>query len=196
VPRTGLPADQLKMKAIAATLARMRLVGFEKVRLSDVARDIGISHAALYAHFTDKAALLDAVTEQWLCAAKAATVSIGDSHQPAERRIVEWFVRLYQIKRTRALDDPELYRAFDIATALDKPFVIAHLDGLLDQLSELVSKAGLDLGVETPRQTAILLYRATAAFHHPTMIAQTFQDDLETDLRKIVDLLLRGIKAE
>lgn len=196
MPRTGLPADQLKTKALAATLARMRLVGFEKVRLSDVARDVGVSHAALYAHFTDKAALLDAVMEQWLRAANAAMVSITNSGGSAEGRIAEWFVTLYRIKRARAQDDPELYRAFDISTALDKSFVVAHLDGLLEQLTDLVFQAKLNRGEESPRQTAALLYRATAAFHHPTMIAQTVQDDAEQDLRRIVDLLLRGLRAE
>ncbi len=196
MPRTRLPADQLKIKAVAATLARIRLVGFEKVRLIDVARDLGVSHAALYAHFADKAALLDAVMEQWLHTAKAATVSISHGAGPAEGRIVEWFVAQYRIKRARALEDPEVYRAFDIATALDKPFVIAYLDSLRDQLGKLLGEAGLVLDGKAARDTAIVLFRATAAFHHPTLIAQTFQDDLEQDLRVILELLLKGIKVE
>ncbi|PTR25502.1 TetR family transcriptional regulator [Luteibacter sp. OK325] len=192
MPRTGLPADQLKKKAIDATLARMRLVGFDKVRLSDVARDIGVSHAALYAHFTDKAALLDAVTAQWLQASHAAAIPVTEGNGTPDGQILEWFVTLYRMKRARAIDDPELYRAFDIASALDKPFVIAHLKSRMDQLSSLVMTAGLADGPDA-LQTANLLYRATAAFHHPTLIAQTAQDDLEPELRRIVELLLRGI---
>ena len=61
-------------------LARIGLLGVDKVRMSDVARDIGVTHAALYPHFADKAALLDAVTQTWLrsvdaAAAAAAAVS-------------------------------------------------------------------------------------------------------------------------
>lgn len=194
MPRTGLPPDQLMKKAIDATLARMRLLGFEKVRLSDVARDIGISHAALYPHFKDKGALLDAVTAQWLQETHAATSAVAHRQGDSEDRIVEWFVTLYRMKRARANEDPELYRAFDIASALDKSFIVTHLQGLLDQLSYLVAQAGLDGGA-SPKETAKLLYRATAAFHHPTLIAQKAQDDLEPDLRKIVALLLSAIRS-
>ncbi len=53
MPRTGMTAQQIRAKAIDITLACMRKHGFEKVRLSDVAKDLGVSHPAHYAHFAD-----------------------------------------------------------------------------------------------------------------------------------------------
>jgi len=193
MPRTGLPAEQLREKAVQATLSRIRRVGVEKVRLSDVARDIGISHAALYQHFTDKAALLDAATEQWLHTIDAA-VQIPASGTP-EERIVEWLVTLYRTKRARALDDPEPYRAFNLASGHDKPVVLSHIDSLIIQLTELVEQAGPVLGVGEAGTKARLIYDATTAFHHPTLLIETAQNDRETDLRRIATLLLSGMRA-
>ncbi len=66
MPRTGLTSEQLKAKAIDCAIAQMKLVGFQRVTLSDIAKDLGVSHAALYGHFADKSALFDAVSERWL----------------------------------------------------------------------------------------------------------------------------------
>ena len=63
MPRTGLTASEIKEKAIDLTIEKMRANGFDKVRLTDVAKSLGVSHAALYSHFKDKTALFDAVSE-------------------------------------------------------------------------------------------------------------------------------------
>lgn len=195
MPRTGLSADELKEKAVDAALARMRLVGFDKVRLIDVAKEIRVSHAALYSHFADKAALLDAVIERWLSRVECAMSAVASSDIDPERRIEEWFVGLYQMKRQAALDDPEPLHAFDIASAREKPFVVAHLRTLLEQLASLLAGAKIAREGSDACLKAEMLYEATAAFHHPTLIAQTARDNRETRLREIVALVLDGMKA-
>lgn len=195
MPRTGLAAEELKEKVIDAALARIRLVGFEKTRLTDVARDIGVSHATLYAYFADKAALLDAVTERWMTEIEEAVGRVAASSKPPEEKIVDWLVTLYRVKRLKVLKDPEPFQAFNIATALDKTFVVAHLASLLRQLAALVAEAGLARDPDDTQRLAALLYRATAAFHHPTLVAHTAAMDLEAELREIVAIQLHGMKA-
>ena len=41
MPRTGLTALEIKNKAVEATMVKMRQVGFDKVRLTDVAKKLG-----------------------------------------------------------------------------------------------------------------------------------------------------------
>ncbi len=98
---------------------------------------------------------------------------------------------LYRLKRSRALDDPAPFRAFDVASALEKPFAVAHVKDLLAQLRGLVAEACL----KDARDKADLLSRATAAFHHPTLVSQTAKDNLEPRLRAIIKLLLRGMTS-
>ena len=42
---------------------------------------------------------------------------------------------------------------------------------------------------------ARLVHRATTAFHHPSLVAQTAADDLEPELRALSALLLGGLRA-
>lgn len=97
------------------------------------------------------------------------------------------------VRVRRRIDDPEPHRAFDTASALDKPFVVAHLETMLARLTGLFSEAGMRLGPGDPRHKAKLVYDATAAFHHPTLIAQTARQDLEQQLREILAVLFRGL---
>lgn len=193
MPRTGLSAEEIKNRATDVALTRMRLLGVDKVRLTDVAKELGVSHAALYAHFADKAALLDAVTERWLCEIEQTLITVVSAAGDPTARMSEWLVRLYQMKRKRALDDPEPHRAFDIAAALEKPFIIAHLNSLLNQLGTLFQEAGVEFSGDA-NCNARLLYTTTAAYHHPTLVAQTAHTDQETMLRQIITLVLSGMR--
>lgn len=193
MPRTGLNGEELKERAIDAALCRMRLVGYDKVRLIDVAKDIGVSHATLYQHFADKAALLDAVTERWMSEIEQAVSDVAGSDGNPKTRILEWFVVLYKLKRAKSLDDPAPHQAFDVASAHEKAFVIAHLANLIDQLTDLFTELGANSAYGDPNSNAKLMYRATAAFHHPTMIAQLAKEDREQELRQIVQLLFSGM---
>ncbi|MDE1165429.1 MAG: TetR family transcriptional regulator [Pseudomonas sp.] len=194
MPRTGLSAEEIKARATDLALTRMRLLGADKVRLTDVAKELGVSHAALYAHFADKTALLDAVIERWMHEVQQKLAAVASAAGDPAQRMVDWLVTLYQTKRQRALTDPEPHRAFDIASALDKPFVIAHLSSLLDQLAGLFSEAQARFGSDAALN-ARLIYTATAAYHHPTLIAQTAHTDQEPMLRQIITLTLLGMQS-
>lgn len=194
MPRTGLSAEEIKTRATDLALTRMRLVGADKVRLTDVAKELGVSHAALYAHFADKTALLDAVIERWMHELGQTLALVASAAGDPTARMVDWLVTLYQTKRQRALNDPEPHRAFDIASALDKPFVVAHLHGLLEQLTGLFREAQAAFGRDAALN-ARLLYTATAAYHHPTLVAQTAHTDHEPMLRQIIELTLLGMQA-
>lgn len=78
MPRTGLSPQQVSQAAIAHATTRIKRDGFNKVRLIDIARDLGISHAALYAHFANKGALLDSVTAKWITEIDVALQKICD----------------------------------------------------------------------------------------------------------------------
>lgn len=193
MPRTGLRAAELRARAIDVAMSRVQRDGFEKVRLSDVARALGISHAALYAHFDGRDALLEAVTARWLSETEAALAPICNADLPASDRIEQWFVQRYRLKRARALTDPQVYRAFDAAAALRTPHVQAHLATIRGQLEGLLGDAEPQVG--TPFDRATLLLAATAPFHHPKLIADHADQDREPLLRHIVRAMLASFVA-
>ena len=192
MPRTGMPAAELKNRAIDIASARVQQDGFERVRMSDVARAMGVSHAALYAHFEGRSALLDAVTARWLTETELALQAVCDADRPPLERIERWLVERYRRKRGRALAEPEVYRAFDAAAALHKPHVRAHLAAIRGQLEALLAAAALPHGTASEQTT--LLLEATAAFHHPKLIADHAHGDREPLLLRIARAMLASFR--
>jgi len=189
MPRTGLSATELKTRAIDVTLRRIRSDGFEKVRLTDVAHELGISHVALYAHFENKDALLDAVLERWLTEVSTALAKVcASNHKPAQK-LEQWFVQQYAMKRDRALNDRATYAAFETATAAKKQFVKDYLAQRTAQLVGLLE----EVGAASPQQDAAVLLDGLAGFFHPRLILESAETNREPELKRVLQTLLRGL---
>jgi AcrR family transcriptional regulator len=195
MPRTGLTAEDIKEKAIDSTLARMREVGFEKVRLTDIAKELKVSHAALYSHFKDKSDLLDTVSERWLLSLDEKLEAICRSKKTPYEKIRAWALALHRAKVEKVRNDPKLYSAFDAASELVKPFVERHLDVMHRQLLGLVNEAVTERGLQDadPESITKIILAATSAFHHPRLVAQYIGEKREDLLREVLDNLLKGL---
>ena len=198
MPRTGLSPEDIREKAIDATVIKMREVGFEKVRLTDIARELHVSHAALYSHFKDKSDLLDAVSERWLLALDAKLEAVCRKKKDPCEKIHAWALALHRAKIEKVSHDPELYRAFDMAAGRSKPFVKNHLENMYRQLSglvgEAIEKAGLN-NADNGLMTRIIL-ESTSAFHHPRLVVQHLGEKREKLMRKVIDSVLEGLRLK
>lgn len=198
MPRTGLNAEEIREKAIDATLAKMREVGFDKVRLTDIAKELKVSHAALYSHFKDKSDLLDAVSEVWLqrLDEKLETICTGKK-DPCEK-IHAWSLHLHRAKVEKIRHDPEPYKAFDMAADQLKPFIQHHLENMHRQMLGLVTEAVTKRRLRTadPETMTRVIAESTAAFHHPRLVAQHIHEKREPLLREVLDSVLRGLRLK
>jgi len=193
LPRTGLTPAQLRTRAIEVALERIRAHGFEKVRLTDIAHDIGVSHAALYAHFENKEALLDAATETWLSEMTSALESVCASKHKPLRKVERWFVAQYTLKRKRARSERAVYAAFASANVAGKPFVLAYLERRCAQLVGMLSAADASLGSPAAQRQAAVLLAGMDGFLNPRIIVDTSDQDREAELRLVLRTLLRGL---
>jgi len=198
VPRTGLSADEVRERAVEVAADAIRRLGFERVRLVDVARDLGVSHAALYKHFADKTVLLDAVSERWLGEVDATLEKLAQRpNRSAEQRIRDVFLALHRAKRERVLADPALYHAFDTAAEALKPFIVRHLEALQRLLLGLVKEAqgGGEIGKGKAAAIATLLVDATASFTHPKLVSEHAERNRETELQLLLTTVFLGLRA-
>jgi AcrR family transcriptional regulator len=195
MPRTGLTPAELRTRAIEVALDRIRAHGFEKVRLTDVAHELGVSHVALYAHFASKEALLDAVLETWLAETTAALEAVCASNRKPLQKIEQWFLTQYTLKRDRALNDGSVYAAFATATAASKPFTCAYLERRHQQLVGLLEEARGLLGNDAPQRQAAVLLEGMAGFLHPRLILEGAETNREAQLKRVLHTLLRGLAA-
>jgi len=198
MPRTGLTASEIKEKAIDATMAKMRENGFDKVRLTDIAKELGLSHAALYSHFKDKTALFDSVSERWLHEINKSLEAVClDPQQPTEK-ILSWMLTLHRMKLAKVLHDPELYKAFDLSTAVEKPFAKQHMETLHSQLVGLLKEAiaARSLRDADPETMADVVQESLMAFHHPRLVAEYIHENREPLLRLVLESVLKGLNLK
>src|SRR5271166_1992374 len=108
------PADaSLTRDRILATAEDViRRFGPAKATVVDVARALGVSHAAVYRHVASKAELRDLVVGRWVEATMTPLRAIVALTAPAPERLRWLFDTLIGVKRQRAANDPELFAAY------------------------------------------------------------------------------------
>jgi AcrR family transcriptional regulator len=185
-------------RILEATEEVLRRHGPAKATVVDVARALGVSHGSVYRHFRTKAALREAVTKRWLDRTSDALSSIAaeDGLDPAAR-LRDWLRGLFEAKRRKAGDDPELFATYSVLVGENGVAVGEHLADLTAQLTRIV-EAGAEAGVfavADPAATARALFHATSRFHDPCHAREWKRPEIEEEFEAVTELLLRGLRA-
>lgn len=201
MPRTGLTPTEIRQKAITVAEANIRTYGFEKFRLVDIAKQLGIAHTSLYNHFPDKAALLDAVSEKWVTMVDAELAAIA-ARKPISTEtyltlLTELFTTLHRRKREKVSTDPELYKAFDSAAEEHKAFIATHLHNVHAAISTLVENAVRHEELTgSPEAIRALLIEATRGFTHPKLVAEMLAADRIPILQQLLHAIFTGLATK
>jgi AcrR family transcriptional regulator len=173
----------------------LRRYGPAKANVVDVARALGVSHGSVYRHFPSKAALRDAVTERWLAEISSPLAAVAAAHDSAPERLRRWLDLLVSSKRSRALDDPELFATYVELTAGARDVVRAHVEALVGQLAGIVA-GGVEQGVfeaPDPVHAARAVFDATARFHNPAHAAEWSDPGIDAAYEEVRELVTRGL---
>ncbi|GLW45777.1 TetR family transcriptional regulator [Streptomyces sp. NBRC 14336] len=192
-PTEVLTAERI----LEATEEVLRRHGPAKATVVDVARALGVSHGSVYRHFRTKAALREAVTKRWLDRTSEALAGIvAAADQDPEQRLRAWLLALFEAKRHKAGDDPELFATYTTLAGENSDAVDEHLDDLTGQLAEIV-RAGVEAGAFASADslvTARAVFQATARFHDPGYHREWQQPGVLDEFEAVVDLLVRGLR--
>ena len=129
MPATDTPLTRDRILATAEEV--IRRFGLAKANVVDVARALGVSHAALYRHVATKAELLDLVVGRWVEATMPPLRAIAAQPGSAPKRLRKLFDALVAVKRRQAADDPELFATYR-ALAADARFSAAYFEKLVE----------------------------------------------------------------
>lgn len=184
-------------RILAAAEGVLRRYGPGKATVVDVAQALGVTHGSVYRHFATKAALRDAVLRDWLQRAVAAPLAaVAASRAAPPKRLRNWLASLRDAKRSKALDDPELFATYGALAADAREVIHEHVETLLAQLQRILADgmSGGDFRAGDTRTCARMLFDATARFHHPAMAYLWKGEDEEAAFKAVLDTLLRGLR--
>ncbi|MEU6085558.1 TetR family transcriptional regulator [Streptomyces sp. NPDC047085] len=182
-------------RILEATEEVLRRHGPAKATVVDVARALGVSHGSVYRHFRTKAALREAVTKRWLDRTSLRLAGIVTGDGTPEERLRSWLAALFEAKRHKAGDDPELFATYSVLADENGTAVGEHIADLTAQLTRII-EAGAGSGafrVSDPAAAARAVFQATGRFHDPCYAREWQRPGVEEEFRAVVDLLVRGL---
>lgn len=185
-------------RILEATEEILRRHGAAKANVVDVARMLGVSHGTVYRHFRTKAELRGAVTRRWLERTSTALSAIVSGSELPEEKLRHWLSGLFEAKQHKAGDDPELFATYTVLAMENSDVVDAHIGVLISQVATIVQE-GVDQGVFAAADvasTARAVSDATNRFHDPVYAAEWSKPGIEAAFTAVVDLVLRGLRAQ
>ncbi|MFI5660497.1 TetR family transcriptional regulator [Streptomyces sp. NPDC051684] len=182
-------------RILAATEDVLRRHGPAKATVVDVARALGVSHGSVYRHFRTKAELRGAVTKRWLDRTTARLAEVVATDEPAATKLRDWLATLFEAKRHKAGDDPELFATYTVLTDEQGGVVDAHIAELTGQLTAILQQGVTTGEFDIPDlpATARAVFEATAHFHDPVYAPEWSRPEAQAAFDALVSLVVRGI---
>jgi AcrR family transcriptional regulator len=193
-----MPTDNAKLtldRILDTAEEVVRKFGPAKATVVDVARALGVSHAAVYRHVATKAELRDRVVGRWVEATMPALRAIAAKPLPAPQRLRKLVDTLIGVKRRRAAEDPELFAAYRTLAQGAESVVTAHIEELI-ALAAAVIRSGVKEGTfraVDPAATARAVLLATSRFHHPAHAADWIDPAIDSAYEDVWQLLMHGL---
>jgi AcrR family transcriptional regulator len=190
---TDIPLTRDQIVATAEDVVRR--FGPDKATVVDVARALGVSHAAVYRHVATKAELRGLVVARWAEETMPPLRAIAAGTGPAPQRLRRLLDALIAVKHRRAADDPELFAAYRTLAADAQSVVAAHVDELIE-LVAMVIRGGVEEGTirnvdPVAAGRAVLL--ATSRFHHPLHAAEWADPGIDAAFHDVWQLVMDGL---
>lgn len=179
------------MKTINRTLileTAERLIeqqGMRKTSLSQVAKELGVSHAALYKYFADKEELWTSLAFGWLNKELEAVFQFDPRPYDSKVKLLhDWLWTLTSSKKNAYDANQKMFKLYTTYID-DNPIVLAeHLHELTEKISELL---------QHPERTDInAILEAFAVFSAPSF-AHSWDSHLQDRFENVWNLLVPGI---
>ena len=173
----------------------IRRFGPAKATVVDVARALGVSHAAVYRHVATKAELRDLVVSRWVETTMPRLRAVAARPGPAPQRLQRLIDALIAVKRRRAADDPELFAAYRTLAADARSVVDAHVNELVALAATVIGdgvKEGTFRTVDPVAAGRAVLF-ATSRFHHPAHAAEWDDPTIDATYNDVWQMLMHGL---
>ncbi|MEW9701258.1 TetR family transcriptional regulator [Paenibacillus sp. SI8] len=172
-----------------------RRFGIEKSTVVDVARALNVSHGTLYRHFPSKVAIREAVAHRWLRRISYSLEGIHALPERATARLRRWLDTLIQLKRSNAVEDPELFAMYLALSEEAIDVVQAHLNELVLQLTRIIEEGiqADEFKSDNASTSASAVFTATIRFHHPGHANEWTSPTIDQEYEHVWNLIMTGL---
>ncbi|WP_243128350.1 TetR/AcrR family transcriptional regulator [Clostridium chromiireducens] len=182
-----------KEMILNATEEVIRRFGPDKANITDVAKSLKVSHAAIYRYYNGKTALLNAVTERWLTHLHAPSNDILKEDSPADVKLSKLLESFVEAKHRSAINEPEMFANYIKLAKSSMEVIEKGIEEGINSIEKIIVQ-GITEGIfftGSPYQEAKAVYLATSVFIHPN----SFEDpDRKQNIKSVVNLLIKGLK--
>jgi len=192
-------AGDTRALILEAAMTRILHYGYGKTTMAEIARDCDMSAGNIYRFFASKLEIAEALAwkKHAILEAELARIA-GDQTQAAPERLRAllwrqmeyWFDlvskddKVLEIAEVLERERPDFVR--EEAALQRKYFVHILADG---------AASGAFTGVGDPETMADTIQTATMKFCYPSVLAKVPRERLEDEMRRVTDLVIRGLSA-
>ena len=163
------PLERTETRILDIAAAHIRSAGEKRLTVVAIAETAGMSHANIYRYFASKAALIDAVTGQWLAPLEASLRSTAEGPDPATDKLERLLATVYRAYRDKLEADEYGFRLFARAVETGRAVARHHRGRLQSEVQRAIDQgvSGGEFLMRDQRRAASLVFDALNRFTHP-----------------------------
>ncbi|WP_066696766.1 TetR family transcriptional regulator [Sphingobium amiense] len=195
------PSDQpLSAITVLETAKRqVRRFGEGKTNVVDIARAMGVSHAALYRFYPSKSAIMDAIVQEAMEDEARLAARHVETDGPAAEKLMAMLLDLHRRKRERFEGDQEIHNLYRRIVVERPDMIAAYADRITALIARLIEKAVQrgEWKIDDVDRAAGVVRDAGMVYVHPAFVAQLVAAGapIEEMLRATVATLARAFEA-
>jgi AcrR family transcriptional regulator len=178
---------------------QVRRFGESKTNVMDVARALGVSHAALYRFYRSKSAMMDAIVQEAMDDEARLAAEHVETDGPFAERLIAMLLDLHRHKRERFIGDREIHDLYRRIVVERADMIAAYAHRITALVARLIEKAVLqgEWKVDDISVAAGVVRDAAMTYVHPAFVAQlvTAGAPVEDMLRATVTTLVRAFET-
>ncbi|NML87561.1 TetR/AcrR family transcriptional regulator (plasmid) [Sphingobium sp. SJ10-10] len=178
---------------------QVRRFGESKTNVVDIARAMGVSHAALYRFYPSKSAIMDAIVQEAMEDEARLAAKHVETDGPAAEKLTAMLLDLHRRKRERFEGDQEIHNLYRRIVVERPDMIAAYADRITALIARLIEKAVQrgEWKVDDVDLAAGVVRDAGMIYVHPAFVAQLVAAGapIEEMLRATIATLARAFEA-
>lgn len=184
--------EETRQCILVAAWDLFRQLGFRKTTVADIAGTLGMSSANIYRFFPSKDALTEAICRNQLDLLVETARRAAAGRGSASERVSAVLMALYRDLRDQMTNHKRVHEVVAVALEENWPAIDEFLAACKATLAGIVAQgqASGEFGPGDPAMLGEMAMAASAAIHHPTLIAHC-SGDMEAEA--VVAFVLRAL---